>query len=196
MAISSPSMLGLVPARRLGALLRDRREMHGYTLDDMARRSIGQFTVMELASIEAGEANLDDNALEALSLLYEFNSTPPIPQRSRLIIASDEEIPVSVGLEPDDPATSQLVLQRYLALLYLLRNLQVGDELPLRGDDLAVLADAYSLSPEDVAARLGELVSNLEALADQVERLRRRLVVPAAGLLVGPTPSGVLVLVK
>jgi transcriptional regulator with XRE-family HTH domain len=196
MAISSPSMLGLVPARRLGALLRDRREMHGYTLDDMARRSIGQFTVMELASIEAGEANLDDNALEALSLLYEFNSTPPIPQRSRLIIASDEEIPVSVGLEPDDPATSQLVLRRYLALLYLLRNLQVGDELPLRGDDLAVLADAYSLSPEDVAARLGELVSNLEALADQVERLRRRLVVPAAGLLVGPTPSGVLVLVK
>jgi transcriptional regulator with XRE-family HTH domain len=196
MAISSPSMLGLVPARRLGVLLRDRREMHGYTLDDMARRSIGQFTVMELASIEAGEANLDDDALEALSLLYEFNSTPPIPQRSRLIIASDEEIPVSVGLEPDDPATSQLVLRRYLALLYLLRNLQVGDELPLRGDDLAVLADAYSLSPEDVAARLGELVSNLEALADQVERLRRRLVVPAAGLLVGPTPSGVLVLVK
>lgn len=196
MAISSPSMLGLVPARRLGALLHDRREMHGYTLDDMARRSIGQFTVMELASIEAGEANLDDDALEALSLLYEFNSTPPIPQRSRLIIASDEEIPVSVGLEPDDPATSQLVLRRYLALLYLLRNLQVGDELPLRGDDLAVLADAYSLSPEEVAARLGELVSNLEALADQVERLRRRLVVPAAGLLVGPTPSGVLVLVK
>jgi transcriptional regulator with XRE-family HTH domain len=196
MAISSPSMLSLVPGRRLGALLKQRREMHGYTLDDMARRSVGQFTVMELAGIEAGEANLDDDSLEALSLLYEFNSTPPIPQRSRLIIASDEEIPVAVGLEPDDPETSHLVMSRYLALLYLLRNLSVGDDLPLRGDDLAVLADAYGLSAEDVAAKLGALVSNLEELADQVERLRRRLVVPAAGLLVGPTPSGVLVLVK
>lgn len=196
MAISSPSMLSLVPGRRLGALLKQRRESHGYTLDDMARRSIGQFTVMELAGIEAGDTNLDDDSLEALSLLYEFNSTPPIPQRSRLIIASDEEIPVAVGLEVDDPATSHLVMSRYLALLYLLRNLSVGDDLPLRGDDLAVLADAYGLSAEDIAEKLGALVSNLEELADQVERLRRRLVVPAAGLLVGPTPSGVLVLVK
>ena len=36
----------------------------------------------------------------------------------------------------------------------------------------------------------------LEGVEVHAERMRRRLVVPAAGLLVGPTPVGALVLVK
>jgi transcriptional regulator with XRE-family HTH domain len=196
MATMTAPNLSLVPRRRLGALLSQRREMHGYTLDDMARRSIGQFTVAELAQIEAGEAMLDDHALEALGLLYEFNSTPPIPQRSKLIIATVEDLPLSAGLDPLDPQLQRHVLSRYIGLLYLLRGLSVGDDLPLRGDDLGVLAEAFSVSPGEVQSWLGVVVSDVAAVAEHVERLRRRMTVPAAGLLVGPTPAGMLVLIK
>ena len=44
MSITMASNLGLVPKRRLGTLLATRREGYGYTLEDMARRSMGRFT--------------------------------------------------------------------------------------------------------------------------------------------------------
>ncbi len=195
MSTTMSTNLGLVPQRRLGALLADRRELYGYTVADMARRSMGRFTEADLEAIESGTVRLDDGTIEALGLLYEFNSTPPTQQRSRLIIADDED----VGPGPDefDDDLVVAVLQRYVALLYLLRNRPVGEALPLRGDDTAMLASAFNRTEEDIVVVLERIMSQDTALVgEQAERMRRRLVVPAAGLLVGPTPAGMLVLVK
>lgn len=197
MSTSMASNLGLVPQRRLGALLADRRELYGYTIVDMARRSMGRFTAPELEAIESGGVTLDDAAIEALSLLYEFNSAPPTQQRSRLIIADDEDVPVHVGPEAFDDDLIASVLQRYVALLHLLRNTPVGQRLPLRSDDTAMLANAFDLTELEISTRLQRIMeTDGEAVSEQAERMRRRLVVPAAGLLVGPTPIGMLVLVK
>ena len=197
MSTSMASNLGLVPQRRLGALLADRRELYGYTIADMARRSMGRFTEAELEAIESGGVTLDDSAIEALSLLYEFNSTPPTQQRSRLIIADDEDLPVHVGAEAFDDDLITSVLQRYVALLHLLRNTPVGQQLPLRGDDTTMLANAFDITELEISTRLQRIMEHdTEAVSEQAERMRRRLVVPAAGLLVGPTPIGMLVLVK
>lgn len=191
------SNLGLVPQRRLGALLADRRELYGYTMADMARRSMGRFTEAELEAIESGGVTLDDSAIEALSLLYEFNSAPPTQQRSRLIIADDEDLPVHVGADAFDDELITSVLQRYVALLHLLRSTPVGQQLPLRGDDTTMLANAFDLTELEIATRLQRIMErDVELVGEQAERMRRRLVVPAAGLLVGPTPVGMLVLVK
>ncbi len=187
--------LGLVPQRRLGALLADRRELYGYTIADMARRSMGRFTEAELEAIESGAVHLDDGTIEALGLLYEFNSTPPTQQRSRLIIADDEDM--GPGADQFDDDLVLAVLQRYIALLYLLRNRPVGEALPLRGDDTAMLASAFNRTEDDVVVQLERIMSeDIALVGEQAERMRRRLVVPAAGLLVGPTPAGMLVLVK
>lgn len=197
MAITAATAMGLVPHRRLGAMLAQRREMHGYQLSDMARRSMGQFSVADLEAIEAGSVTLDDARIEALSLIYEFNSMPPSAQRSRLIIADDEDLPTSLSPEDFDDELVLSVLQRYVALLYLMRNKPVGEVLQVRGDDAAMLGHAFNRTQTDILELLENIMENdTDVLDTQAERMRRRLVVPAAGLLVGPTPLGMLVLVK
>jgi hypothetical protein len=89
----------------------------------------------------------------------------------------------------------QLVLGRYLALVQLLRAWSPGQPLPLRTDDLAVLGESLGLAPSTVERQLLDLLErghSVEGLA----RLRRRLVIPAAGFLVGTTVVGALVLVR
>lgn len=197
MATMLATNLGLVPQRRLGALLGNRRELYGYTIEDMARRSIGRFTPTELEAIEAGTVPLDDATVEALGLLYEFNSTPPTHQRSKLIIADDEDLPLPISSEAFSAELRTSVLQRYVALLYLLRNEELGQVLALRVEDVAVLASAFSMSPREATDELEAIMADDAAVVGEMaERMRRRLVVPAAGLLVGPTPVGMLVLVK
>lgn len=197
MAITMASNLGLVPQKRLGALLAERRELYGYNIADMARRSMGRFSESDLESIESGAVTLDDVAIEALSLLYEFNSAPPAQQRSKLIIADDEDFPLPMGPEAFTDEVIASVLQRYTALLYLLRNQPVGEPLALRGDDVTMLADAFNRTDEDIADELNRIMADdVEIVSEFAERMRRRLVVPAAGLLVGPTPAGMLILVK
>ena len=197
MAVMMASNLGLVPQRRLGALLSDRREMYGYSIGDMARRSMGRFTPTDLEAIEAGTVALDDVTVEALGLLYEFNSTPPTQQRSKLIIADDEDLPIPIAPDSFDDGLRDSVLRRYVALLYLLRNEKVGEQLALRVEDVAVLASAFGFAPREVSDELERIMQEDTATVEEMaERMRRRLVVPAAGLLVGPTPAGMLVLVK
>ncbi len=197
MAITLTSNLGLVPQQRLGALLARRRELYGYSVADMARQSGGRFSESDLAAIESGAVAVDDAAIEALSLIYEFNSSPPTQSRSKLIIADDEDVPFGLAADAFDDALIETVLQRYLALLYLLRNTEVGEPLRLRNDDSAMLAMAFNASEADMTERLMIMMeTQVEPISRQAELMRRRLVVPAAGLLVGPTPAGVLVLVK
>lgn len=197
MAVMMASNLGLVPQRRLGALLSDRREMYGYSIADMARRSMGRFSPTDLEAIEAGTVALDDVTVEALGLLYEFNSTPPTQQRSKLIIADDEDLPIPIGPDSFGDELRESVLRRYVALLYLLRNETVGERLALRVEDVAVLASAFGLTPREISDELERVMQeDAVTVEEMADRMRRRLVVPAAGLLVGPTPAGMLVLVK
>jgi len=197
MAITLTSNLGLVPQQRLGALLARRREMYGYTVADMARQSSGRFNEADLTAIESGSLAVDDAAIEALSLIYEFNSSPPTQSRSKLIIADDEAVPSGLTSDAFDDALIETVLQRYLALLYLLRNAEVGEPLRLRNDDCGMLAMAFDATEAVMTERLLIMMeTQIDPISRQAELMRRRLVVPAAGLLVGPTPAGVLVLVK
>lgn len=197
MALTAATAMGLVPHRRLGAMLAQRREMHGYELSDMARRSMGQFSVADLEAIEAGTVDLDDAKIEALSLIYEFNSMPPSAQRSRLIIADDEDLPTTLSPEDFTEELVLSVLQRYIALLYLMRSKPVGEMLQVRADDAEMLGRAFNRTDSDIVALLERvMVHDTEIVEMHAERMRRRLVVPAAGLLVGPTPVGMLVLVK
>ena len=136
---------------------------------------------------------LDVPVIEGLGVLYEFNSTPPIPQRSKLIIAADESADVGEWTEQ----AIREVFVRYLALVYLLRNRDLTEVLPMRTDDLQVVAESFNTGADVIEAALEELMStDKAAIGAQMEALRRRLMVPAAGVFVGPTPRGSLILVK
>jgi hypothetical protein len=76
-----------------------------------------------------------------------------------------------------------------------MRGLEPGRELLLRDDDLEVLAEALERNIREIEGRLCELMLP-GAASPWFSRLRHRLAVPAAGILVGLTTVGTLVLVQ
>ncbi len=212
----SPSAT-LVPPRRLGEALRRRRESRAIELDELAARS-DRVTAVDLGDIESGRRPVDDDLVAHLLALYGVDDAELLPGRTRLVIDLDEGLlhiddttaalgprpggrgsvprltgtsdrpPGAPAVEPDD------VLARYLALVWRLRGVEPGTVIALRDLDVQVLADALELGPEAVERRLRHLLT-----ADRSRRtsrlLRRRLLVPAVGVVVAATAVGVLVLV-
>lgn len=187
---------GLVPPRRFGALLSDRRRTEGIELAEVAARSNGRFDVRQLDAIERGRVELSDDLIAAVSALYSVESGPVVPHRSQLVIdLRGPELRVGQTVAPlPGESTADELLGRYLSLLYLLRNREPGTSLPLRTADLETLSDALAVTVGDVRSRLSGLMVQPEVAA-RAGRFRARLVVPAVGLLVGVTAVGSLILV-
>jgi len=148
-----------------------------------------------LSDLERGRVVLDDDSLRELTSLYELEVGPVVPARSRLIVdLGGGEMRVGETGVPVEDAEIDSVLERYLSLLYLLRNLKPGTQLTLRDPDIAALSEALEHSIAEVEQRLGQLM-----VATSVETrsrlLSKRLMVPGAGLLVGVTAVGALVIV-
>jgi len=86
------------------------------------------------------------------------------------------------------PARSDAeVLRTYVELLVRLRGAKPGQPLALRGSDLAALATALGEDPAAVEARIVQLLgcSREEAARLRSELLRRKVILPVAGLAAG-----------
>lgn len=186
-----------VPLRRLGALLRVARGEVG--LDEVARRSAGRYEVAELVEIESGEVSLTDDQVRELLAIYRADPGELASSRSTLVVDLDEGTvaagPWATSFQPDADTTDD-VLARYLALVYEMRGIEPGTPVPLRTLDISVLSDALELPTFDVEARLHILMDADDGRVEQLRALlRRRVLVPAIGLVVGVTGLGVLLLV-
>jgi transcriptional regulator with XRE-family HTH domain len=196
--VTTPPAATLVPPVRLGRLLGEARAAHGETYADLARRCGLAFDENFFAQVEAGRAQLDEPLVRWIAELYGVTTSELVPARSELIIDLTEghlsvgERRVSIsGRNPDQ------ILTNYLALVYALRGLPVGTSIPLRQVDLGVLGQALDLSTRDVGRSLGQMMTaEHTAVRDHARTLRRRLVVPVAGILVGVTAAGALLLVR
>ena len=185
----------LVPPARLGALMIERRTQQGVDIVEMARRSNGMFTPSYLENAERGRVALDDRIIEHLVGLYEVNAGPVVPQRSELILDIDrQQLKVgdtSVGF---DSLHVEDVLARYVSMIYVLRGQEPGSDLVLRDRDLDVLSSSLGYTESDLRREIHGLI----AAPDSVQRAQsvsERRIVLAAGLLVGLTAVGALVLV-
>ncbi len=187
----------LVPPTRFGALLTDHRTRRGLTIDELRVQSDLPFSAAELRQIEHGKLALTDDQVNRLMAAYGAVSGTLVPDRSELVVdlhhgamfvaANTKVLPPHAGF--DD------ILGRYLSLLYLMRGLEPGSELALRTDDLETLAKALERNIAEVERRLVELMLPGE-VTPWFSRVRHRLAIPAAGLLVGLTAVGSLVLVE
>jgi len=192
---------GLVPPRRLGNLLSDARAARGVTLEEVAERSAGEFGLAALASIERGTMTLRDIDLDHLAVLYSLTATDLIPARSKLVIDLDEgtlEVPDAAGRAklPRDAGHDE-VLSRYLAMVYSMRHLDPGTHLSIRVDDLHVLGTALLVGSDTIAADLDALMSDRDgSVRDRHALLRRKVLIPAAGILVATLGVGTLLLVE
>lgn len=190
----------LIPPRRLGALLSDARSRRGETLEDLAARSDGRFTLAALSSIERGSRDVTDSDARKLAAIYGLEATSLVPPRSRLVVDLEE------GMLTVDDRTARLgrsqpprdeVLARYLTMVYSMRRLEPGAPLVLRVDDLDVLGRALRVGSRSLEADLESLMANpRDLLGHRSKVLRRRVLIPAAGVLVAVLGVGALILVQ
>jgi len=169
-------------------------------LERVAEQTNHHFSPQALAAIEDGRLRLEREELEMLSEIYRVRSGELIPDRGELVIDLESGT-LAAGVhqrrlsgtvtDPDE------VLVQYLSLVYAMREVEPGEPVPLRELDLDVLATALEDSASSLEGQLTALMSNPDdRVGQRTRRLRRRLVVPAAGILVGATAVGVLVLIQ
>ncbi len=175
-----------VPPGRVGAALAEQRQERGLTRRAAAERA--GLDVRRLKDYELGRARIPDGALEQLSAAYEVPVAALLPARSTVRFDAERaslEVGALVRKVHDPGAGSYAVLKEYLDLVYELRNTSRLERIPLRDDDLDALADALGGEPEVIEQRLMELmdITHEEAMAMRRVILRRRLAMPAAGLM-------------
>lgn len=190
----------LVPPRRLGKLLGDARARRGVTLEEAAAMCNGKFSLSTLSSIERGSRPVSDHEARVLAEVYGLESASLVPPRSKLVVDLGEGV-----LAVDDrtarigrsaPARDE-VLARYLTMVYSMRGEEPGTPLVLRVDDLDVLGRALRIGSQTLAADLDALMANPRDLLGWRSRvLKRRVLIPAAGVLVALMGVGALVLVQ
>lgn len=186
----------LVPPGRLAALLISRRTERGLDVVALSALSRGAFSPSYLDAVERGALQLDEESLRAIVSLYELEAGPIVPDRSALLLDLDRGL-VGVGetaLTLPSHTTND-VLKRYVSLLYLLRGETPGKQLTLREKDLQVLEHSLGRDQQQLADELFALMGE-GATEERTSLLSRRTVVIGAGLLVGATAVGSLVIVS
>jgi transcriptional regulator with XRE-family HTH domain len=173
-------------AQRVGAALRAARRGVGLRRRDAAAR-IG-LQSSELRNYERGSVPAPEDVVDRLAREYGCDTATLLPSRATVVL---EPGYLHVGgssttMRSDDPKPDE-VLKGYLSLLYELRSKKPGTRIPLRDHDLDALADALGGSSDAIETRLTELmhVSRDEAASLTATLLRRKLIVPAAGLVLG-----------
>ena len=123
----------------------------------------------------------DAYGCDVASLLPNRDVAPVILEPGYLRVGA-----ASKTLRSDDPHPDE-VLKGYLGLLYDMRSMKPGTRIPLRDPDLDALAEALGGTSDAIETRLIELmhVTRDEAATMTASLLRRRLVVPAAGIIFG-----------
>jgi len=104
----------------------------------------------------------------------------PIQLQDRRLVVGTE----SRALESDD---SDELLAHYVEIVSRLRQSQAGQPIALRADDLVALSSALGQDSKHVEARIVDILgcTPYEAHSLHSEMLRRKLVLPLAGLVAG-----------
>ena len=140
-------------AKRLANLLVATRVHNGVSVGKMARLSHGAFTRNQLRAYESGAYLFTEGVPEQLSLLYGCDLAAILPERTPIQI---EPTQLSVGGVSIDyvPGDHQSLMHQYLVLVRSLRRQESAPEVPLRRDDIEVLAQHVGHPRETVLATL------------------------------------------
>jgi transcriptional regulator with XRE-family HTH domain len=169
---------------RLGTLLRGARRARGLSRREVADR-VGT-TPTDLRRFERGDTPVPPHLVAEFAECYgqaltaQLATRAPIQvDRQRMVVGAEV-----ATLESDD---GDEVLGKYVGLVARLRQSQPGEPIALRTDDLVALSNAIGRNTDDVEARIVEVLgcTPREAHSLHAEMLRRKLVLPVAGLVAG-----------
>ncbi len=172
------------------------------SVDELVDQSHGRFNNTFLDRSEMGLEPLDDETARSLTELYQVDRGVYVPKRSQLIVdlpgrqigVEDQavDLPKPRMWRSNDSLVDG-VLERYLSLLYLLRNVEPGTEIYLRDNDLAVLSESLEVELANIERRLAQLMLD-ERVDARTRSLIGRFLLPSAGLLVASTMVGSFVI--
>jgi len=190
--------LTLLPPRRLGAILAERRMLMSSTVAEVADGS--PFTETQLLEIEAGAAPLTEARIDAVIAAYGMHPDDLLSQRAQVVVDLDRgQLLVAeqaAALDLDAP-TADEVLGAYLSLLYVLRRATPGTPLILRAHDLGILARSLRLAEPEVEARLVGLMARPTPEIEVLHRsLRRKLLLPVIGAVVVVGALGLVLVLR
>ncbi len=174
-------LLDDLPPPRLGTLLRLARKRLGLTRRDVANR-IGT-TATLLRRYERGDSPVPPTLIATLAECYGDALTAQLATRRAPHVEANRLVVGSEVRALDAPSAHE-VLTQYVDIVSRLRRARPGEPIALRADDLVALSGALEMSTEQVEARITEILgcSRLEAHSLHSEMLRRKLVLPVAGL--------------
>ena len=169
---------------RLGTLLRAARKQRSLTRREVASRV--DTTPGALRRYERGDAPVPPSLVAQLAECYGEDLAAQFATRAPVHLGS-QSIVVGHEVERLDSADSDEVLGTYVALVARLRGSKPGAPIALRADDVVALSSALGQATDHVEERIVELLgcTPLEARSLHAEMLRRKLVVPVAGLVTG-----------
>jgi transcriptional regulator with XRE-family HTH domain len=185
---SSPGVVALLlddlAPPRLGTLLRAARKHSGSTRREVAQR-IGT-TPGDLRRYERGDTPVPPRLIPALAECYGDELTAQLATRSPIEL-DDRRIVVGAESRALESNDSEELLGQYVDIVSRLRQSPPGEPIALRADDLIALSNALGQDAALVEARIVEILgcTPYEAHSLHSEMLRRKLVLPLAGLVAG-----------
>jgi len=172
-----------MPPERLGALLRAARKRRGLKRKEAANAA--GTTAARLRRYEQGDEAVPADVCARLAECYGDDLTAHVPLRVPPQVDGTSlavgEIERTVGPDIDD------VIAGYIDIVRRLRNTGPGDPLALRTVDIVALAGALGRDRDVMEQRIAEVLgcSRTEARRLHGELLRRKVILPVAGLAAG-----------
>jgi transcriptional regulator with XRE-family HTH domain len=173
-----------LPADRLGEVLRAARKRRGWK-----RREVAKHTGIDadrLRQYERGHRAVPADVCLQLAECYGDDLTAHVPLRvppriTERSIAVDEQSRVLRS------GTTEEILTAYVEIVARLRHARPGAPVALRANDVAALGAVLDCEPSRIEQRIVELLecTREEARALHDELLRRKVILPVAGLAAG-----------
>ena len=145
-------------ARRLAAIITDRRRQAGLSVRAMSRMSRGSFTTNELKLIEAAGRPLTVELAEAIGRLYDVDLAAISVDRLQLVIQTNGVVSTGGHATSFDPGQVDSLLSNFLRLIRTMRGDERSPLVELRRGDVETLSEYLELSGELVVERLARLM--------------------------------------
>ncbi len=172
-----------MPPERLGALLLAARKRRGLKRRHAA--AAAGTTAARLRGYERGDEPVPAGVCAQLAECYGDDLTAHVPLRVPMQVESERlvigDVQQPVGPDDDD------VIAGYVDIVQRLRNTGPGDPLALRTADIVALAGALGRDRDAIEHRIAEALgcTRVEARRLHGELLRRKVILPVAGLAAG-----------
>jgi transcriptional regulator with XRE-family HTH domain len=169
---------------RLGTLLRGARKARGFSRRDVAHRV--DIKASDLRKYERGDEPVPPHLVAALAECYGPALTEQLATRTSISV-DERHLIVGGAVGKFEDSNDDAMLAKYVELVARVRHARPGEPIALRADDVVALSTAIGQETEQVEARIIELLgcTPYEAKSLHAEMLRRKLVVPVAGLVAG-----------